>query len=323
MFRRMKISILLTFLAMFLDSPVFAQAPDAAKRVTLILSGAGPTVNPRTLLSPELQRRGFVEGRTLSLDIEIRPQDEVAAAAKAMVQKGPDVIVAVGGRAIDAARAATTTIPIVMLGADTLVNDERLQLARPAGNLTGVTIGSIELEGKRLQLLAEAAPGRRLGGVTLRDNPGQEARRRSMNEGAKAIGAELGWFEIGKPEEFQALASSLSQLGVKAVALTANPEFLQSIAMTAPIAIAADLAMVCHWQEMARDGCLMSYGPSLPGLYSRVAHYVALILRGARVSDLPIETPSRFELVLNMKTAKALGISFPPLLLARADEILE
>lgn len=323
MHRDSKLSILVTLLATFLCSPAFGQAPEAPKRVGLIISSTGLTVNPRTLLSPELQRRGFVEGRTLSLDVVSRPPGEVAAAAKALVQQAPEVIVAVGGRAIDAARAETTTIPIVMLGADTLVFEERLNLARPAGNLTGVTIGSIDLEGKRLQLLAEATPGRQLAGVALRGNPGQEARRRSMNEGAKAIGAELGWFEIGKPEEFQALAPSLGQLGVKAVALTANPEFLQSIAMTAPIAIAADLAMVCHWQEMAREGCLMSYGPSLPGLYARVAHYVALILRGARVSDLPIETPSRFELVLNMKTAKALGINFPPLLLARADEIIE
>jgi putative ABC transport system substrate-binding protein len=190
--------------------------------------------------------------------------------------------------------------------------------------MTGIAILSRELNVKRLELLHEAVPAaRRIAILIDPSNLVEVAGRREMSETAAKSGIEVLFFEASGPENYAAAFEAMRAARADALAINNSPRFARDGPRLAQLALDAGLPTACEWREMTDQGCFFSYGPSLTALYARVADYVDRILKGAAPGDLPIEQPTRFEFVLNTKTAKALGLDLPPLLLTRADEVIE
>jgi putative ABC transport system substrate-binding protein len=236
----------------------------------------------------------------------------------------PRLIFASGGAAVQAAKSATGTIPIVIFAADVVEQGVVKSLARPGANLTGIAILSRELNVKRLELLHEAvAAARRIAILVDPSNLLEVAGRREMSEAAAKSGIEVLFFEASGPENYATAFDAMRAARADALAINNSPRFARDGPRLAQLALDAGLPTACEWREMTDQGCFFSYGPSLTALYARVAGYVDRILKGAAPGDLPIEQPTRFEFVLNTRTAKALGLDLPPLLLTRADEVIE
>jgi putative ABC transport system substrate-binding protein len=243
--------------------------------------------------------------------------------AQELVQKAPDVIIANGPPAIRAARLATGTIPIVMsfAGEDPVAAGWIASLARPGGNITGLVLLGPELDGKRLELLHEAAPDRRRIAVLV--EPGvTEASLQAMRPVAQTLGLELLMVPV-HDGNYAAAFETVRSMSAGALAVPTSTQFLRDVAKIAPLAAEHRLPTVCQWTEMAREGCLIGYGASLADLRRRTAHLVARILRGASPAELPVEQASVFELAINLATAKKASISVPYTLVTRADEIIE
>jgi putative ABC transport system substrate-binding protein len=274
-----------------------------------------------------------VEGQTVTFDWrwmggEI---DQLDAAAAELVRAGVHVLVAPSTPAVLAAKRATQTIPIVMTGMNYPVERGAVaSLARPGGNATGVSstqTAATEAAGtKQRQFLKEAAP--RVSRVAFLHDPlsdvpaeGREARRQAAAADARKLGLDVRWIDVRNPTEIDAALSRLVSSGVNGLYVSdTNPLFAQRERICA-FARAHRLPAVGRGPEFAEVGCLVSYGPSLVAMWGRSATYVDRILRGARPADLPVEQPTKFALVINLKTAKALGLTIPASLLQRADEV--
>jgi ABC-type uncharacterized transport system substrate-binding protein len=224
-----------------------------------------------------------------------------------------------------AAKGATSTIPIVFFGGPDPVADGLVaSLARPGGNLTGFTILVTELMPKRLELLSDLVP--QTGVIALLVNPNSaaaERQMRDMQEAARAKGVQLSILKASKDSEIDAAFASLAQVQAGALLVGADPFFNtrreKLVALSARFAVPA----IYEWREFAELGGLISYGPSNTGLWRQVGIYAGRILKGAKPADLPVQQPTRFELVINLKTAQALGLTVPPSILDRADEVIE
>jgi len=264
-----------------------------------------------------------------SLAIEYRwaecHYDRLPGLAGDLVDRKVDVIVARGGTiSALAAETATSTIPIVFSTGDPVGRGLVASLARPGGNLTGVSIMLTELMPKRLDLLSQLVP--QAGVIALLVNPNNsivaEPMIRNVQEAARAKGLQLPILKAGTESEIEAAFATLIQLHAGALVVGADPLFdnrrEQLVAMAARYAVPA-IYEVREWVEV---GGLISYGPS-PGTWRQVGIYVGKILKGAKPADLPVQQPTTFELVVNLKTAMALGLTIPPSILARADEVIE
>jgi putative tryptophan/tyrosine transport system substrate-binding protein len=233
-----------------------------------------------------------------------------------------DLIVAAGGSPARAAQHATTTIPIVMLvGTDPVVQGPVASLARPGGNITGLTMMAHELSGKRLGLLTEAVPG--LSGVGLlmdAGNPNQQVHLDDHEAAARGLGVQLLPLEVRGPDEF--VGAAAMQGHVQALLMAQGALFLRQRARLAELSLASRLPTLSGETRYAEAGGLMHYGPDIPGSFRRVAVYVDKILKGAKPAELPVEQPTTFELVINLKTAEALGLTIPPTLLFQATELI-
>jgi putative ABC transport system substrate-binding protein len=197
-------------------------------------------------------------------------------------------------------------------------------LARPGGNITGLTWQTREAVPKRLQLLKETIPN--LSKVAVLWDPTEPARRRQVEEAeaaAPAIGVQLHVFEVRSPRELEGAFAAMAHARVGAVLVEASAMMGTERARIADLAAKNRLATIGWWRGMAEAGCLLSYSPNIREQYRRAAFFVAKILKGANPADLPVEQPTKYELVVNLKTAKALGLSIPPSMLIRADDILE
>jgi len=194
-------------------------------------------------------------------------------------------------------------------------------LARPGGNVTGLVLLGPELDGKRLELLHEAAPDRRRIAVLVEPGPPVPSLK-VMQAIAQALGLELVTATVVN-RDYAAAFKTIRAVSAGSVAVPTSPQFLRDVAKIADLAAENGLPTVCQWVEMARAGCLIGYGASLADLKRRTAHYVARILRGSLPADLPVEQASVFELAINGRTAKALDLTIPLSLLARADEVIE
>jgi putative ABC transport system substrate-binding protein len=311
-----------------LSTPVLAQAPERVWRVGL-LTPIRPVVDAfRQFTLPELARLGFVEGRNLALEIRSAEGDyeRLPALARELVEAKPDVIIAAASTtAIRAARAATSTIPIVMAfaGEDPIAAGWVQSYARPGGNVTGLVMLSPELEGKRLQILQEAFPLRRRIAVLFLPRARNSPNERSIQAAAERIGLEVLPFYAAGPEEYETAFAAIRSANAEAIAVMSNPVFMADAARLSRLALEIGLPMICEFREMIEKGCLIGYGPKFPDLRRRTAVFVARILQGAPAGELPLEEPTAFELMINLKTAKALGIEIPVSLLARADEVFE
>jgi putative ABC transport system substrate-binding protein len=277
-----------------------------------------------SLTLPELAKLGFSEGRNLVLDARVGDAAAMAGMARELVLADPDAIIAVGPDATRAARQATTTVPLVVFGPDPVRSGWATNLAHPGGNVTGVTMLAVELDGKRLDLLHEAVPAaRRVAALLMPSVPGQQPSKREMRDVAASDGVDLLTFDATGPEDYRTAFAAMRAVAAQGLVIMANPTFYRDAALLARLAIEAGLPTVCEWAEMAQSGCLLGYGPNRPEMRRRLAHFVAHIFQGAAPGDLPIEQPTHYEFVVNLKTAEALGLTVPRSILARADEVIE
>jgi putative ABC transport system substrate-binding protein len=274
-----------------------------------------------------LSETGYVEGQNLTIEYVWAEGrfDRLPALAANLVGRKVDVIVTGGTPAPQAAKNATSTIPIVFSANDDPVGDGLVaSLARPGGNLTGVSILTVELNPKRLELLSELVPQAKV--IALLETPNIRTTERVMpavQQAARAKGVQLHILKASTESEIDAAFAALVQRQAGALVVSADPFFFsrreQLVALAAHHAVPA----IYEVREFATAGGLISYGPSFMAVFRQVGIYAGKILKGAKPADLPVVQPTTFELVINLKTAKALGLTIPPAILAQADEVIE
>jgi len=315
---------LVAILAVALPAMPLAQQAGKTHRIgVLTVSPAAPD-HP---LREALREFGYVEGRNLTVDWRSASGDasKFAAAAAEIVRLGVEVIVAPNNPAIQAALRATKTIPIVMVAAtDPVGLGFVTSLARPGGNITGLTIQSTELVGKHLELLKEAIPKvSRVAVLWDPREPGRQDQVRAAEIAAPALGLQLELVEVRSPSDLDGAFAMMRRDRIGAVLVLASTMQYVHRAQIAELAAKSRLPTICAFRESVVAGCLMSYLPNQRALFQRAAMYVDKLLKGAKPGELPVEQPTKFELVINMKTAKALGLTIPPSVLLRADQVLE
>jgi putative ABC transport system substrate-binding protein len=269
-----------------------------------------------------LRDHGWVEGR----DVVIADRyadgraEDLARLAAELAALAPAVIVATGAAATDAARAAAPTTPIVSIG-DLVAAGHAATLARPGGHVTGVSFLPLDLNVKRLELLAALLPK---GSAVLNlGYPPASAAMQAVDAAGRALGLVTHAAYATTPVQIDAAFDSARMRRVAGVNVLNSPFLSSHHPRIVALAAAAKLPAIYQWPETARDGGLMGYGPSLGAMFRLLAGYVARILAGAKPADLPVEQPTKFELVINLKTAKALGLAIPQSVLLRADEVIE
>jgi len=273
-----------------------------------------------------LREWGYVEGRNLVIDFRWGDGrvERLPGLIKDLLELKPDLILSGGGQPTAlAVKAATTTVPVVFITGDPVAEGIVASLSHPGGNLTGFAALAQDLEGKRLEMLRELMPGAKR--IALIWNPATPASVKSK-QAAEATALRLGltvqWFEARNPAELQKALSAIPADGLDAMMLLADPVLGFQRPQILAAAAQRRLPAVYFWREFVVEGGLMSYGTNLTAVYRHAARYVDKIFHGAKPSDLPIEQPATFELVINLNTAKALGIAVPQSLLLRADEII-
>lgn len=310
-----------------LGAPLAAAAQPAGKvaRLGVLLFGT-PGDNPNlTALLEGLRDLGHVEGRSLALEYryaEGRPE-RLGELARQLVSGKPDVVVALGGDVVPSVARATATVPIVMLTSDDPVEAGTIaSFARPGGNLTGVAFVSAETAGKRLELLKEAVPS--VTRAAMLWNPGHpDGEHRNTAAAARVLGIRVQSLEVRRPDEFEAAFEGAARERAESLLVASSRLMSANRSRIVEFARSQRIPLVTGWGPWARAGSFMSYGPDLDVLVRRAATHVDKILKGARPGDLPVEQPTKFELVINLKTAQALGLSVPPALLARADQVIQ
>ena len=321
--------LLIAFGAGALAAPVFSfaqQQPAKLRRIGWLSVTAGRS--PRhEAFRQGLRELGYVEGHNIAIESRFAAQMEnrLPEFATDLVKLKVDVIVALEPPAIRAAKNATRTIPIVMRSTDDPVKSGLVaSLARPGGNITGLTSISTELSGKRLELLKEVVP-RLLRVGTLWDPAAPDAALKwsETEVAARSLGLKLQSLEVRGPDDFESAFRTATKERAQAIITLRNPLLVLNGKRIAALAAKSRLPAVYDERSFVDDGGLMSYGANLEDLYRRAATYVDKILKGAKPADLPIEQPTRFELVINMKTAKALGLTIPQSVLFRADRVIE
>jgi len=278
-------------------------------------------------LREALAEMGYVEGQTIVFEYRASGGrgERLPSLAAELVQRKVDLIVTYGTPVTLVAKRATATIPIIMVGVGEPVQTGLVAgLARPGGNVTGSTILGADLGAKRLELLRSAIP--KLSRVAFLWNPenaSNTAQLQHVQQGARALGVTLLPVPASGPDQFDAAFAAMMKKRPDALMVTADPA--QQLFVQRIVQFAASHRLPAMYQVKANvvDGGLMSYGPSLPDLFRRAAIYVDRILKGTKPADLPIEQPTKFELVINLKTARALGLTMPPAVLARADQVIE
>jgi len=269
---------------------------------------------------------GYVEGRNLVLDVRYAHGDpkRLQALARSFVDDGFDLVVAVGSPAARAMKETSATLPIVVFGNfDPLALGLVSSLARPGGNLTAVLMAPDgTLAGKRLQLLRELVPQAVRIGLLAPDDPAVRMQVQETRQAAQALRVELAVVTV-RGGGYAAAFEELSRQRVAAVVVASHQYFVTDRAAIIDLAARHGLPAMYEWREQVADGGLMTYSTSLYGVYQRVANYVDRILKGARPAELPVERPTKFDLVINLKTARALGLTVPQTMLLRADEVIE
>jgi putative ABC transport system substrate-binding protein len=324
----------LTSVAGALGAPLGVQAQQADKIARigyLELNLAAGDPFKREAFLQGLRDLGHVERRNLLIeyrDAEGKPERFPALAAE-LVALRVDVIVTTGGSlAAVAAKRATTTLPIVFAAVGDPVGEGLVSsLARPGGNVTGLSVVATELVGKSLELLTQAVPGVSRVAMLLKPDAMPDHTRKERLEAAeraaRALGVQLQIVEARGPEDFDRAFSDMKRARAGALYVHATPVFENERRRLANLAAKNRLPTVYAFKGWVDDGGLMSYGPDVAHLSRRAAIYVDKILKGARPGDLPVEQPTKFELVINLKAAEALGLTIPPSVLARADQVIE
>ena len=324
----------ITLLLAWLFGPLAAEAQqtDRIARIGyLALNVAAGDPRTREAFLQGLRDLGYVERRNVLIeyrDAKGKPERFPALAAELVALK-VDVIVTAGGTsAALAAKQATTTLPIVFTAVgDPVAEGLVTSLGRPGGNVSGLSVGSPELIVKSLELLKEVVPGVRRVALLLKPDSMPDRARKDRLEAAeiaaRTLGVRLHVVEARGPEDFDRAFSDMTRARAGGLQVATTPVFESHRRRLVDLAAKNQLPTVYGFKTWVEDGGLMSYGPDITDLYRRAASYVGKILKGARPSDLPVEQPTKFELVINLKTAKALRLRIPPSLLARADQLIE
>jgi putative tryptophan/tyrosine transport system substrate-binding protein len=294
------------------------------------LNGTSPGGNAALLAAfrQGLGETGYVEGQQATIEYRWAEgrYEQLPALAADLVGRGVDLIATSGGDAsARAAKTASSTIPIVsVIGGDPVAEGLVASLARPAGNLTGIAFLTVELMPKRLELLCEVVPRAQVIALLVNPNSPQTERViQEMQEAARMKGVQMQLLRAGSEGEIETAFAALVQLRADGLVVQADPFFIaqreQFVALAARHAVPA----IYEWRGIPSAGGLMSYGTSLTGVYHQVGIYAGRVLKGEKPADLPVQQPTTFELVVNLKTAAALGLTVPPSILARADEVIE
>ena len=312
--------------------PLLTRAQQKAMSVIGYLSTGSATPGPNSpffaAFSQGLSETGYVVGRNLAIQYRWAEgrSDQLPALASDLVRREVDVIVTIGSDApARAAKDATSTIPIVFYtGGDPVLEGLVPSLARPGGNVTGISMLAGELNTKRLELLAEMVP--HISVIALLVNPHNPRTERvipELLEAARAKGLQLPILKAGGDDDFETAFASLVQLHASALVVGSDAFFNSRRQQIIALAARHGVPAIYEWREFAEEGGLISYGANLVSTGRQLGTYVGKVLNGAKPADLPVEQPTKFELVINLKTAKALGLTVPQTLLARADEIIE
>ena len=316
-----------------LAAPLAAEAQQAAKVARIGYLAANLAGNPylHEAFRQGLRDLGYVEGRNLVIEYrgaEGKPERFPALAAELVALKVDVIVVAGGTLAALAAKQATRTLPIVFAAAGDPVTDGLVtSLARPGGNVTGLSNLTAELVGKRLELLTQAVPG--VGQVAVLRLPGAlgERTEKEMLTGAevaaRALGVRLQFVEARGPADVDSAFSEMTRARAGALTVLASTMFTLERRRLVDLAAKNRLPAMYPWRDFVDAGGFMSYGVNTTDMYRRAATFVDKILKGAKPGDQPVEQPTKFELVINLKTAKALGLTIPPSVLGRADHVIE
>ena len=310
--------------------PLAARAQDAGRTYRLGFLIPSSSQAPGTLaLFDELRLHGFIEGQNLTVNRDGFEADNehLAELAAAIVKAAPDVIVAGAELPLRALQAATRTIPLVGMSDDLVAEGLVTSLARPGGNITGISLLSPELDGKRQDILIEAVPAARRIAAMADSRATPTYHLQALQHGARSRGVELSVFAVDGPEGIASAIDAAKAAGAEALNFLATPLFSAPGSRNNQIVMeriaAVRLPAIFQWPEIAEAGALAAYGPRFVDMYRQRARIVVKILRGAKPADIPVEQPDRYELVINLRAAKAIGHEVPAGLALRADEVIE
>ena len=302
-----------------------AQEPGRTYRIGGLFASQRDTPQHIALFD-SLRRNGFLLGHNLNVyprGYGLRP-DQFAAIAVEQVNANVDLIMCGGDPAIRAAQQASPTIPIVALTDDMVGSGLVRSLANPGANTTGVSILATQLDGKRQEILMDVVPGLRRMAALADSNTSRPRELQALREAARSRGVELSVHQVARPEDIVAAIDAAKNTGAAALNVLATPLLFSNRRLIFERTVALRLPGIYQWPEMAEDGGLVAYGPRITDIFRELmARQVVKVLRGAKPADVPVEQPTKFELVINLKTAKALGLTIPPSLLLRADQVIE
>ena len=305
--------------------PATAQQAGGVRHVGILTAGVLPRIMPPALVD-ELRERGWVEGQNLVFDRRGGDgnSERVPALAAELVQMKVDVIVSFGAVAGVALRNATTTIPIVATTGDPVRLGLVSNLSHPGGNITGLSLIAPELAAKRLELIRELLPKATLIGELVDPaNTYWQRVRQDYEQAFRAMRMQPLFVEVANPGDIEKAIAQIAGRRADALVVRGDPMFSSSREQIGRLAMQYALPTIAEERRIAEAGMLMSYGPNVPATDRIIASYIDRILRGAKPGDLPIAQPTKFEFVINMKTAKALGLTIPQSLMLRADEVIQ
>ena len=307
--------------------PAQAQQPTKVHRIGYLVS-ALPSSTPARIeaFRHGLRELGYVEGKNILIEPRYAEgkSDRLPALAAELVRLKVEVVVTTGTLVTRAAKEATGAIPIVMANdTDPVINGFVASLARPGGNITGLSTFAPELSGKRLELLKEIIP--KLSSVAVLGTSTGPANAQNLKEtelASEALGVKIQYLDVLGPKDIETAFRAASKGRADAVLLLASSVFTSQRTQLADLAVKYRLPATYNRPEYVEDGGLMTYGPSINDLFRRAATYVDKILKGTKPADLPVEQPTKFEFIINLKAAKQIGLTIPPNVLARADKVI-
>jgi len=325
----MRKTLTLAFIVVVLGVGAIAEAqqPKKVPRIGFLTTVSPSTISDRVeAFRQGLRELGYVEGKNIVIEWRYAEGkiDRLPALAAELVRLKVDVIVTAGSPVTRSAKEATVTIPIVMANdSDPVGSGHVASLARPGGNITGLSTLRLEISGKRLELLKEIIP--RLSRVAVLGSstvPGNAQALKETELAAGAFGVQLQYLDVLSPKDIETAFRAASKGRADAVLVLGGPLFNSQRTQIVDLAVKSRLPAIYYAAEFVEDGGLMTYGVSVIDLFHRAAVYVDKILKGAKPADLPVEQPTKFELVINLKTAKQIGLTIPPNVLARADRVI-
>ena len=330
MIRNATLALSLVLSVAFIAGPIATQAQQAGKMYRIGFLGGGarpPDGKPPAALRQALGELGYADGKNVTYEgrwAEAK-SERLAKLASELVALKVDVIVTLGGPPPEAAKRATSSIPIVMvIAGDAVATGLIASLARPGGNVTGITDEAILLSAKRMQLLKEAVPtAKRLAVLWNADDRAMTLRYQEIQKAARALGVDVQPLGVREPDDFEVAFAAMTRQRPDALFLVADALTFLNRKRVLDYAAAQRIPAMYEFDALVKDGGLMSYGSGINDSLRGAATYVDKIFKGAKPSDLPVQYPTQYYLVINLKTAKALGITIPTQVLVRADEVIE